>query len=706
MLLESPLESPLHWRHLKQACGENPSKSHSGTRMDTIWSFRAAYEKARKLKEKQDAYCAKVEAGRWDLLQNEFPDDLQWEALVDVLRGKVKIHNHCYEAVDLDGIVRLSNEFNFSISGFHHASEAFLVPDLLKKTYGHPPIVAMFATNARVKREAYRASEFAPKVLSENGIGVVMKSDHPVLNSRYLPHEAQQAYYFGLPASVALASITTTPAKAAGLDHRLGKVKTGYDADLVIWDAHPLALGATPIQVFVDGIPQLTHKASVQPNTHKQQKAPKTPNFDEEAKAAVKADGLPSLEPKKTQGRVIFDNVESLYLRTGGKVVEAFRAETEGRRSVVIQDGKIHCVSGAGLGSVRKFGTCSSEDLMDRPDVTRVDLDGGSMAPGLSTFGTPLGLRHIVVETSTGDGRVNLKVSGQDLIRTADGLFFQTRDALIAYRSGVTTAITSPSLGLATAFSTGAHHKLEQGAVLSEDTSLFMTINMGAEESVSTQIRSLRKALVSAVNGTAGGDLGNSFKRVVEGEIPLLIKVENADIMATLIQLKGEVESTIKAQNHMAKKLRITFVGAAEAHLLASEIAGAGIGVIVAPVRPFPASWQQLRILPGPPLSDKTAVETLIQHNITVAISSAATEESWATRNLRWDAGWVALDSLDRISTADALELASTKVEELVGLKIDDDDRDLVATKGGELLEFEGKVTAVISKKRGVVDIF
>ncbi|KAL0056647.1 hypothetical protein AAF712_016747 [Marasmius tenuissimus] len=671
--------------------------------MDTIWSFRAAYEEARKLKEKQDAYCAKVEAGRWDLLQNEFPDDLQWEALVDVLRGKVKIHNHCYEAVDLDGIVRLSNEFNFSISGFHHASEAFLVPDLLKKTYGHPPIVAMFATNARVKREAYRASEFAPKVLSENGIGV---SDHPVLNSRYLPHEAQQAHYFGLPASVALASITTTPAKAAGLDHRLGKVKTGYDADLVIWDAHPLALGATPIQVFVDGIPQLTHKASVQPNTHKQQKAPKTPNFDEEAKVAVKADGLPSLEPKKTKGRVIFENVESLYLRTGGKAVEAFRSETEGRRSVVVQGGKIHCVSGAGLRSVGKLGTCSSEDLRDRPDVTRVDLDGGSMAPGLSTFGTPLGLRHIVVETSTGDGRVNLKVSGQDLIRTADGLFFQTRDALIAYRSGVTTAITSPSLGLATAFSTGAHHKLEQGAVLSEDTSLFMTINMGAEESVSTQIRSLRKALVSAVNGTAGGDLGNAFKRIVEGDIPLLIKVENADIMATLIQLKGEVESTIKAQNHMAKKLRITFVGAAEAHLLASEIAGAEIGVIVAPVRPFPASWQQLRILPGPPLSDKTAVETLIQHNITVAISSAATEESWATRNLRWDAGWVALDSQDRISTADALELASTKVEELVGLEVDDDDRDLVATKGGELLEFEGKVTAVISNKRGVVDIF
>ncbi|KAG7093087.1 hypothetical protein E1B28_009375 [Marasmius oreades] len=202
--------------------------------MDTIWSFRAAYEEVRKLKEKQHAFCEKVEAGRWDLLRNEsFPEDLQWEALVDVLRGKVKIQNHCYEEVDLDGIVRLSSDFNFSITSFHHAHEAYLVPELLKKTYGHTPVVAMFVTNGRYKRESYRGSEYAPKVLSDNGIEVVMKSDHPVLNSRYLHHEAQQAHYYGLSASLALASITTTPARAAGLDHRIGKVKRGYDAGML-----------------------------------------------------------------------------------------------------------------------------------------------------------------------------------------------------------------------------------------------------------------------------------------------------------------------------------------------------------------------------------------------------------------------------------------------------------------------------------------
>jgi len=71
--------------------------------------------------------------------------------------------------------LQLTNEFRFSIAAFHHAHEAYLVPDLLKKMYGTPPAVALFATNARYKREAYRGSEFAPRILVDHGIQVVMK---------------------------------------------------------------------------------------------------------------------------------------------------------------------------------------------------------------------------------------------------------------------------------------------------------------------------------------------------------------------------------------------------------------------------------------------------------------------------------------------------------------------------------------------------
>ena len=64
------------------------------------------YDKARQIKEAQDEYCAKVNRGDW-LGLGAYPEDLQWEALVDVLRGRVKVHAHCYETVDLDGLVRV-----------------------------------------------------------------------------------------------------------------------------------------------------------------------------------------------------------------------------------------------------------------------------------------------------------------------------------------------------------------------------------------------------------------------------------------------------------------------------------------------------------------------------------------------------------------------------------------------------------------------
>lgn len=120
------------------------------------------------------------------MLEERFPDDLQWEALVDVLRGKVKVNTHCYEvspakpllhlsapiertftcsssfsslhynalqATDLASFVRYTNEFKFPIAAFHHAHEAYLVPDLLKQAWNSTPAVALFATQ-------YAASSF------------------------------------------------------------------------------------------------------------------------------------------------------------------------------------------------------------------------------------------------------------------------------------------------------------------------------------------------------------------------------------------------------------------------------------------------------------------------------------------------------------------------------------------------------------------
>ncbi|KAK7051210.1 hypothetical protein VNI00_004710 [Paramarasmius palmivorus] len=674
LLLEPPFSTetmnptylPGRWRQLKQACGENPSTAYNGTRMDTVWAFRAAYEEARKLKFKQDAFCENVLAGNWVEVEKagDFPEDLQWETLVDVLRGRVKVQTHCYEVVDLDGIIRLTNEFNFSIAAFHHAHEAYLVPDLLKKAYGHTPAVAMFATTARYKREAYRGSEFAPRILADQGVDVVMKSDHPLTNSRYLLHEAQQAFYYGLNASLALASVTTTPARIAGLDHRVGKTKVGWDADIVIWDSHPLALGATPLQT-----------------------APPTPQWDSETKQAIEHDGLPSLEAKtqlslggagKGSG-VIFDGVASLYLKRDGRVVEVFGNRDDAK--VVVEGGKVVCV--ADVDSVPGFDACTADQLNE--DYVRVDLQGGSLSPGFTSYGAPLGLVHIQGEPSTQD-------SGGE--RAVDGLLFKSRDAMLAHRHGATLSITSPQLlstnpSLSVLLSTGASNKLVRGAVVKDEVAVHVEVLLPG---ASSQIGALRRALLSREG---------VWSRVLSGELPLVVEAHSADVIASLLQLKSKVERTVNA----SVPLRLVLAGATEAHLVAKEIGVAGVGVVVKPSRPYPVTWQDIRLLPGPPLTSKTAIEVLLEANVTVGIGvSGLGCLGCMARNIRWDVGWAKMDI--GLSTADALSLASSNIDALFNLSEEESDSDLVATRGGTVLDFEGKVVGVVSQRRGVVDLF
>ncbi|KAF9501563.1 carbohydrate esterase family 9 protein [Pleurotus eryngii] len=711
MLLEAPYQInssfpdpnlPLHWRHMKHACGENPSRVYGVTRMDTIWAFRESYNKAQGIKEKQDAYCARASKNEWAGL-GDFPEDLQWEALVDVLRGRVKVNIHCYEAVDLDALVRLSNEFSFPIAAFHHASEAYLVPDTLKKAYGSPPAIALFATNSRYKREAYRASEFAPRILTSHGLKVAMKSDHPVLNSRFLLYEAQQAYFYGMPENAALASVISTPAEVIGMGHRLGFVRKGWDADLVLWDSHPLALGATPVQVFIDGIPQLS-SPHVNTKHASFQHPPKVPNFDKEVKQALKYEGLQPLEPTaSTHDVVVFTNVKDVFTAHASGIMKSFSASHEdGLGVVVVRGGKIEC-SG-------QRATCFANGNIDSLEADVVDLEGGSISPGLLSFGAPLGLEVINQEPTTNDGLVGdalrkplPKILGGDtaVVRAVDGLEFGTRDALLAYRAGVTSAVTAPLgsgffSGLGTAFSLSAKHKLEQGSIVKEVTGFHIAVRHNSKgPSISTQIALLRRLLLAPVDGA----LGHHFRDVKKGVLPLVIEAHSADIIATLILLKREVEREIGSD------IRMTISGATEAHLLAKELAQAVVGVVVRPSRPFPYVWEDRRLMPGPPLTKESAISKLLSYNVTVGIGI---EELWSARNTRFDLAWAAIETGLTMSEEDTLALGSINLRKLLGVPYVEDDSslDMVATCAGSLLSMDSKVVAVISSSIGRVDFF
>ena len=195
-------------------------------------------------------------------------------------------------------------------------------------------------------------------------------------------------------------------------------------------------MGATPKQVYIDGIPQIESPFSVQ-KPQELQRAPKVPNFDKEAEDAIKYEGLPPLLTEKTRltGDVLFKNVKNVYIPVRSKISHSrlFSSVVDGERappSVLVQKGKITCM-----------GRCTQEKVMARTaNVTIIDLEGGALSPGLVSFGAPLGMEEIQQEESTNDGIVidpltkvvpNILDDGEGgVVRAVDGLAFMGRDTL------------------------------------------------------------------------------------------------------------------------------------------------------------------------------------------------------------------------------------------------------------------------------------
>lgn len=301
---------------------------------------------------------------------------------------------------------------------------------------------------------------------------------------------------------------------------------------MVIWDSHPLALGATPAQVYIDGIAQFTTpKVVTKPKAF--QVVPAVPNFDKEAKAAVESEGLPPLTPSSHAGVVTFTNFTQIWAQDGSGLLTP-RSMTAGAMAVV-KSGKIICSGSKEL--------CGSHLTVEESPV--INLQGGVLAPGLIAFGSPLGLEEISAEASTNDGvapdglskSVSSLAGGSEvLVRASDGLQFGGRSALyvcfltswsqfaklylpqrLAYMSGVTAAVSAPVsygfiAGLGAAFSLGASHRLERGAVIEEITSLHVAIGHGGGVSVGTLIGTLRRGLL----GEIAGESGIWFKKAAE----------------------------------------------------------------------------------------------------------------------------------------------------------------------------------------------
>ena len=238
---------------MKMACGENPKYNYSElgkapkSRMGIVAGYQAMLDNATQYRDK----LMRSRKGEGD--EPEY--DPKLAAIAAALDGKVRIHFHCYRADDMAIVLDIARHYGLPITAFHHASEAYKIPDLLVE---HNVCGVVFANWWGFKMEAFDAIRENAAMLEAYGACVTMHSDSAITGQR-LNLEAAKAMAAGqhagldTPREVAIQWITLNPARILGLEDRIGSLEPGKNADVVIWSGDPFSVYSRVDLVYIDG---------------------------------------------------------------------------------------------------------------------------------------------------------------------------------------------------------------------------------------------------------------------------------------------------------------------------------------------------------------------------------------------------------------------------------------------------------------------
>ena len=241
---------------IKFALGENPKRSnfrlpgmpqrYPQTRMGVMDVIRQALTEAQEYRSEWEAYRAT--SGR----DRPAPPrrDLKLEALAEILAGERLVHSHCYRADEILQLLRLAEEFGFRIATLQHVLEGYKVADEIA---AHGAGASTFSDWWGYKVEAYDAIPHNAALMAQRGVLVSINSDSGE-EMRHLNQEAAKTMKWGgLDEIDALRLVTLNPAIQLGIDDRVGSIEVGKDADLVLYDGPPLAVGSVVRKTFLDG---------------------------------------------------------------------------------------------------------------------------------------------------------------------------------------------------------------------------------------------------------------------------------------------------------------------------------------------------------------------------------------------------------------------------------------------------------------------
>ena len=236
-------ESP---KFIKFALGENVKQSNWGdnarsrfpqSRMGVEQVYVDYFSRAK-------AYAEKKNSGE------PYRKDIEMEVISEILNKERFISCHSYVQSEINMLMKVAERFDFNINTFTHILEGYKVADKMAE---HGVGGSTFSDWWAYKYEVNDAIPYNASIMHNAGVTVAINSDDAEMSRRLNQEAAKSVKYGGISEEEAWKFVTLNPAKLLHIDDRVGSLKVGKDADVVLWSTHPMSVYTKAEKTVIDG---------------------------------------------------------------------------------------------------------------------------------------------------------------------------------------------------------------------------------------------------------------------------------------------------------------------------------------------------------------------------------------------------------------------------------------------------------------------
>ena len=177
--------------------------------------------------------------------------DIEMEVLAEILNKERFISCHSYVQSEINMLMKVAEKFDFKINTFTHILEGYKVADKMAE---HGVGGSTFSDWWAYKYEVNDAIPYNAAIMHNAGVVVAINSDDGEMSRRLNQEAAKSVKYGGVSEEDAWKFVTLNPAKLLHIDHRVGSLKVGKDADVVLWSDHPMSIYAKAEKTIIEGV--------------------------------------------------------------------------------------------------------------------------------------------------------------------------------------------------------------------------------------------------------------------------------------------------------------------------------------------------------------------------------------------------------------------------------------------------------------------